>query len=121
MLETNKIPYQCKTSKKTLEDFINFKASLGVRVKMIALFAFMETIFCLITIYDSKLSDEREIIKKSNNDLPKWIGKYILTKRNDFYKQNISRFKKITTKNLILLRNSLTHFFSVSRGIMIFE
>lgn len=121
LLEINNISHQFNVSKEDIEDFVNFQIHLGIRVKMIALFAFMETVFCLITIYNSKLSDEWEIIKKSNNDLPKWIGKYILTERNYFYKQNISRFKKITTRNLILLRNSLTHFFSIGKNIMLFE
>jgi hypothetical protein len=58
LLEENRIDYTYKTPKKNMEDFINFRIDLGVRTKMIALFAFMETVFCLITIYNSKLSDE---------------------------------------------------------------
>ncbi|MDR0651284.1 MAG: hypothetical protein LBG59_08020 [Candidatus Peribacteria bacterium] len=58
LLEINNISHQFNVSKEDIEDFVNFQIHLGIRVKMIALFAFMETVFCLITIYNSKLSDE---------------------------------------------------------------
>jgi len=77
----------------------------------------METIFCLITVYEYELNDDREIVEKSNDNLNKLIEKCILTKKNEFYNKNINRLKKINAGQLKILRNSLTHFYSVSDSI----
>jgi len=58
------------------------------RSQTICLFAYMETIFCLLTVFNHKLEDEKQIIFQSNRDLQKFVNKHLLTNNNDFYKKH---------------------------------
>ena len=95
----------------------DFSTEQIVRSQMICLFSYMETIFCLLTVYDFELTDERKIMEISKDNINKYINKCILTKDNEFYNKNIDRFRKITANNLKILRNSLTHFYSIFDNI----
>lgn len=87
-----------------------------IRSEMIVLFANLETLFCLNIAYENKISDEKEIIKKAMNqdNVKVFLEKFCLNKENEWCQKNPERLKHITADNLRKLRNSLTHFFSVS-------
>lgn len=116
-LEDEKKDFQYKSTKNTMTIVDDLETKQLVRSQMICLFSFMETMFCLLTVYDFELIDEREIMEKSNDNINKLIEKCILTKNNEFYNKNINRLRKINASQLKSLRNSLTHFYSVSDSI----
>jgi predicted nucleotidyltransferase component of viral defense system len=116
-IEKEKKEFHFKSTKDTMTIVDDFGIEQIVRSQMICLFSYMETIFCLLTVYDFELTDERKIMEISNNNINKYIDKCILTKDNEFYNKNIDRLKKITAGNFKILRNSLTHFYSVSENI----
>lgn len=120
ILQDNNIDFKYTLTKDDMtivDDLNEIKNSQIPRSQIICLFVLMETIFCLVTVYNYELSDEREIMEKGNDNIKKLINKYILTKKNTFYNKNISRFKIITADQIKLLRNTLTHFYSVSGWI----
>jgi len=92
-----------------------------IRSEMIVLFANLETLFCLNIAYENKISDEKEIIKKTmkQGNVKYFLEKFCLNKENEWGQKNPKRLKRITTNDLRKLRNSLTHFFSVSKGLSV--
>ena len=84
-----------------------------VRTNTIAIFAFMEVIFCIQNIFQFNLYDNNSIIKSAKNNLLQYINLYILNKNNEYYLNEIDRFKGIWKIDIQKLRNSLTHFYSL--------
>lgn len=119
ILENNNIDFKLEITKETMTIVDDFEINQMARSQMIAIFAYMETIFCLLTIYDYEIVDERKIMEQTNHNMESLIKKYILTDQNKFYKLNKDRLSKITRKQLKTLRNRLTHFFWVSETIWI--
>ena len=66
-----------------------------VRTNTIAIFAFMEVIFCIQNIFQFNLYDNNSIIKSAKNNLLQYINLYILNKNNEYYLNEIDRFKGI--------------------------
>jgi len=75
----------------------------------------------LYIAYQNKTDDEQKIKEISMKDkvMKKFLNRYFLIDKNDYYKQNKKRLSKISAKQIRELRNSLTHFFSLSRDISI--
>ncbi|MFH1183027.1 MAG: hypothetical protein V1690_02065 [Candidatus Moraniibacteriota bacterium] len=88
-----------------------------VRSEMIVLFANLETLLCLNIAYENKTYDENKIRKTRNHYIKSFIKEFCLNPDNEWYKNNQKILKHITAGDLINLRNSLTHFFSVSKKI----
>ena len=123
-------------SKKLKENSIDFKFTFSelpttigdklrldrpIRSEMIALFAHLETIFCLNLAYEYKQSDEVEIIKlaRDEKNMKKFINTFCLNENNIWCQKNLERFKRISASDLRSLRNSLTHFYSVSKKLSV--
>lgn len=92
-----------------------------IRVEMVALFAYLETLFCLYLAYKHKTSDQIGIIKLATNskNIGFFLNKFCLNTDNNWMKDNSERAKHLKAKNIRILRNSLTHFFSVDKKIQI--
>lgn len=103
--------YTCTTETLTIVDDV--KRTQTLRTQMISLFAYMETIFCLVTIYDKETDNKKKIIKATKQNVENLISSFILTPTNPYYKEHADRFKKINAEDVKALRNSLTHFFGV--------
>ena len=73
----------------------------------------MEVIFCIQNIFQFNLYDNNSIIKSAKNNLLQYINLYILNKNNEYYLNEIDRFKGIWKIDIQKLRNSLTHFYSL--------
>lgn len=119
IIEDNNIDFKFEITTETMTIVDDFEVNQMPRSQMISIFAYMETIFCLLIVYEHEIIDERKIIEQTNNNIEKLIKKYILTDQNDFYRLNKNRFAKITAKQFKTLRNHLTHFFWVSEIIWI--
>jgi len=92
-----------------------------IRLKLIALFANLETLMRLNFAYENKISEGNKI-RQLTLDSSVWRNFYsdfCLNKDNTWIKENIDRSDKISNEDLRYLRNSLTHFFSVDRGLQI--
>jgi len=89
---------------------------IPLRCQMIALFANLEVLFFLHLAYEKETDDEDKIIKYARDDknVKKFINKFLLNEENIYYKSNKPRMSSITAKKVRKLRNSLTHFFSLS-------
>lgn len=88
-----------------------------LRSQMIVLFASLEVLFTLHLAYENKTKDKEELLKLATTDnIKKFLNDFLLTDNNDFYKTNKERLSKVDSTKLRDLRNSLTHFFSVSAG-----
>lgn len=122
LLKENNIDFSYSLTKLDLENIASdFDKTNFICSQMICLFAYMETISCIMTVYHSEteITDEQLLIEKCNDDLEDFIKKYILNDKNVYYKKNISRFSWMWAKNLIKTRNALTHFYSVWNRIWI--
>ncbi len=111
--------YSLKENPKSIAK--NFKFYPPVRSQMIVLFASLEVLYCLHTAYEKELDDEDKMRKntmgnKGNKNLKKFINSFLLTEKNNYYKNNKSRLSKIDFEKIRSLRNTLTHFFSLSSG-----
>lgn len=97
------------------------KMDRPVRSKLIVLFAYLETLFCLHIAYESNTSDKKAIIKKAMDPkvVKSFLNNFCLNKENKWSKNNQKRTKDITANNLRDLRNSLTHFFSVDKNLQV--
>lgn len=97
------------------------KFSVPIRSEMIALFAYIETIFCLDIAYKNNISSEEKIIRKamSQNNVKFFLEEFCLNKENEWCQKNAERLDHITADDLRKLRNSLTHFFSVAPNISV--
>jgi len=91
---------------------------LPLRSQMIVLFASMEVLYFLHIAYEKEIDDDddkmKEVAMKDKDFLKKFINHFLLSEENDYYKNNKSRLSKIDSKKIRELRNSLTHFFSLS-------
>jgi len=121
-------------SGKLKENFIDFSFTLSenpsilaeklkmirpIRPEMIALFAYLETLIRLNFAYENKI-DDGEKIRKLTLDQSVWesfYSNFCLSENNPWGKQNPERVKHISTQELRYLRNALTHFFSVDKGL----
>lgn len=101
---------------KTIVDKLKFHPS--PRSEFIVLFASLETLRILWTAYDLETTDEQELRDATDNTLEDFYKKFCLCAENKWVKNNPDIAGKIGVTNLRKLRNSLTHFFSVS-GIAI--
>jgi hypothetical protein len=110
---------------KEIESFLDFDKKLEiyhpVRSKMIILFANLETLLRLNFAYENRIDDGEEIRKQALD--PKVWGlfynDFCLNENNQWGQKNQERLKHITAYELRYLRNSLTHFFSVDKGLQI--
>lgn len=87
-----------------------------LRSQIIVLFASLEVLFTLHLAYEYETNDEESLIELSKTNIKNFINLFLLTDENDFYKANKMRLSKIDSSKLRNLRNSLTHFFSISNG-----
>lgn len=95
------------------------KFNRPIRSEMIILFANLETLFCLFTAYENKISNEKAIRDLTMNDdaIKSFLRNFCLTEHNEWGQKNPQRLKRITINDIRKLRNSLTHFFSVHKGL----
>lgn len=95
----------------------NFKIDFPVRSQMLVIFSFLETVFNLFLAYTYKTSDQLELLNlamdKGTKNKKLFIDTYLLNTKNTYFNQN-NRLNHINSKSLILLRNSLSHFFSTA-------
>jgi hypothetical protein len=90
-----------------------------IRSELIALFSFLETLFCLYVSYENKLCRKKEIIDKlmDRNFIENLYESFCLSPKNEGYKNNLKRLENISAKEFRDLRNNLTHFYSVPKSI----
>ena len=118
-LKENSIDFKYNFSEHPQTIAEKLKVERPVRSEMIVLFAYMEVLLCMNTAYDNKTSNDNTIRKLvMNQDVIKYyIRDYCLNPQNDWGKKNKDRLKRITVDEIRKLRNSLTHFFSVGKGL----
>jgi len=122
IVEQNNLEFNTSLTMKNIESnlklFQDFR--YPIRSTIIALFSYIEVLYCIDLAYQNSKSAPVEILKLSNDkSVKKFITNYILNDNNNFYKANKQRFSKITSKNLRQLRNLLVHFFSTNAEISI--
>ena len=88
------------------------------RSEMIVLFAYLETLRTLWTAYELKIDDENKLRDASDPKLESFYNSFCLSSENKWVKEHSNISGKISKDKIRKLRNSLTHFFSVS-GIYI--
>lgn len=96
-----------------------FKILRPIRSEAIIIFANLEVLLRLNFAYDNKISDSDEIRKLSIKEevWQKFYNDFFLSIKNEWVKNNQERCKHITVQDLRYLRNSLTHFFSLDKGL----
>lgn len=104
--------YTLKEHPETMAQKLEY--NLPARSLMIMLFAVMETHRVLWTSYVLATKDEDLLKNASNEEIDKFIRHFFLTSENSWFKENTKRSGKISVAMLRDLRNSLTHFYSVS-------
>lgn len=92
-----------------------FRYIQPVRSELIILFAHLETLRCLWTAYKLQTSDRNVLKNASDGALKEFINEFCLSKENEWIMNNPKRAAHLSGKNLVRLRNSLTHFFSVDK------
>ena len=121
-IKSNWLEIKCETTQievQELQDILS-KIERPVRSVMISLFAYMETLFSLLTVYKAwKQLDDKQLMNQSKNDLKPFISKYIINKWNKYYSEHEEYFKELTSQKIIDVRNYLTHFYSVPDNIAI--
>lgn len=118
-LKENNINFEYNKLKKPLGLMgSKLRIDLPVRSQMIVLFAALEVLYFLNIAYDKEIDNEKEMRNNARDDknMKKFINSFLLNNENGYYKKNEKRFKKINSGSLRNLRNSLTHFFSLSEG-----
>jgi len=92
-----------------------------LRSKMICLFASLETLLCLHIAYSHNTSDEGIIVgvARKGRDRKSFLDTYCLASGNEWVKNNKDRAKYIKSDDLIKMRNSLTHFYSIKKSLSI--
>ncbi len=88
---------------------------ISILSQLIIIFAALEVAYFFYLAYTLEISDNNLLRKEAMNDknLKKFLNSFILNEGNQFYKDNKEKFKHITSTELRVLRNSLTHFFSI--------
>lgn len=120
-LKDNSIDSQFNLSEKPETMAEKLKIDHPVRSKIIILFANLETLMRLNFAYDNKINDG-EKIRKQTLDQKVWesfYSNFCLNINNQWGQKNQKRLKNITVQELRYLRNSLTHFFSLDKGLQI--
>jgi len=120
-LKENSIDFNFTFSESPLTIADKLLINRPIRSEAIVLFANLEVLFCLDIAYENKTSDEKEIIKIARNEdkVKHFLEKFCLNRENEWGQKNPERLKHITPDDLRKLRNSLTHFFSVSKGLSV--
>lgn len=90
-----------------------------LRSKLIVLFSELEALRCLYVAYNKKTTSKSDIKNASDENMEQFIKKFLLNSENNWVKENPDRASKISARNIVDLRNSLTHFFSVSKKLQI--
>lgn len=121
LLEENKIEYTVKSNEKTLSILEDFKTNHNVRIIIIAMFSYLDTIFHLIISYKHQITDETKLMQQTRWQRENLAEKYLLSKQNKFYYEQNSRLKDLNGKKIKSIRNFLTHFFSLPEGIILLE
>lgn len=97
---------------ETITDKLNFVRP--IRSEFIVLFAHLETLRCLYMAYKKNTSNSKELRNASVGAMDEFIKEFCLCRDNQWVLDNPKRAGKISAENLRVLRNSLTHFFSVN-------
>jgi hypothetical protein len=123
LLKENDINFEYKFKDEPISIIEKIKMEMPIRSQIIILFASLEVIYFLDLAYKKETVNDNELITSAmdSKNLKKFINSFLLTKENEFYKNNFSRFLKINSKMLRELRNSLTHFFSISGNMIIVQ
>ncbi len=120
-LKENSIEFRFTLSENPTTTAEKLMGVNSVRSEAIFLFAYLETLMRLEFAYENKISDGAEI-RKLTLDKKVWksfYGNFCLNKNNKWVQINKERANNITVEELRYLRNSLTHFLSVDRGLQI--
>ena len=107
ILEDNNLEFNYKSTTETLTIVEDLTSTQTLRSQAILLFAYMQTIFCLVTIYDKEIDDEKKIIQNTKNSLDSMITSLILTPHNSYYKQNFERYKHINAQDIKLKKKKV--------------
>lgn len=95
------------------------KITRPIRSEAIVIFSNLEVLLRLNFAYDNKISDGDQI-RKLSLDQKTWeyfYNNFCLNQNNEWAKNNQERCKYITAMDLRYLRNSVTHFFSLDKGL----
>lgn len=97
----------------------NLSLHRPLRSEMIVLFANLETLRCLYTAYKHKVTNEEEIrhLAMRRENIRSFLDEFCLNQENSWIRSNPERAQRITAEDIQKLRNSLSHFFSVAKGI----
>jgi len=120
-LKDNSIDFNFTLSEKPETMADKLKIDHPVRSKIIILFANLETLLRLNFAYENKICDG-EKIRKQALDQKAWesfYNNFCLNISNQWGQKNQDRLKNITAQELRYLRNSLTHFFSLDKGLQV--
>jgi hypothetical protein len=118
-LKDNSIDFKFTFTEHPIKIVKKLKIERPIRSEMVMLFANLETLLRLNFAYDNKISDGDEIRKLTIKE-EAWqlfYNNFCLNINNEWVKNNQERAKHITIQDLRYLRNSLTHFFSVDKGM----
>jgi hypothetical protein len=94
-----------------------------LRSKFIILFSYLEVLFMVNAAYLTETADKKILkdFRMNTNEFKNFVNGFILTQKNQYYKQNEKKFCKLNSRKMIDLRNNLVHFFSVSDdGVSLF-
>jgi len=118
-LKENSIDFKFNFKEKPDTIVDKLKLNRPIRAETIAIFAYLEALFCLHIAYANKTSNQKEIIGKAmdQNCVKLFLEEFCLNETNEWCKKNPERFRRINSDEIRKLRNSLTHFFSVSKGL----
>ncbi len=122
-LKDNSIDFQFTLSEKPETMGEKLKTNHLIRSKIIILFAYLEVLLRLNFAYENKI-DDGEKIRKQILEQKVWESFYkdfCLNINNQWGQKNKERLENITIYELRYLRNSLTHFFSLDKGLAIFK
>src|SRR3989344_5379157 len=117
-----------KEIENEIETFLKFgkeaeklKINHPIRSEMIVLFANLETLIRLNFAYDHKINDDDQIrgLVLNQKVWENFYNDFCLNVDNEWVRNNQERAKHITAQELRYLRNSLTHFFSLDKGLQI--
>lgn len=111
--------FNFKEHPEKIADKLGFHIPL--RSQMIVLFASLDVLFNLHTVYENETCDNDKLrdLTMNTDNTKKFLNCFLLNEDNQYYKDNKIRLSKIDSGKLRNLRNSLTHFFSTAGGLFI--
>lgn len=120
-LKDNSIEFEFTISENPVITAKKFVGISSTRSEMVFIFAYLETLLRLEFAYKKKINDGKEIRKLTLNKKvwESFYNDFCLNQNNKWIQENKERAKNITAEDLRYLRNSLTHFLSVDRGLQI--